>query len=78
MYFKSVEDANIHHTNMAIKNEEFYLVYQPKYDTYTEEIKGCEALIRWKRQDGTDRHAGAIHRVVREEWTDHLTLKLVD
>ncbi len=54
MYFKSVEDANIlAHMNMAIKHEEFYLVYQPKYDTYTEEIKGCEALIRWKRQDGT-------------------------
>ena len=54
MHHKSLEDAGIiAYMNTAIKNEEFYIVYQPKYDTYTESLRGCEALTRWKRQDGT-------------------------
>ncbi|MBO4310755.1 MAG: EAL domain-containing protein [Lachnospiraceae bacterium] len=31
----------------AIKNEEFVVYYQPKYDPKTNELKGVEALIRW-------------------------------
>jgi diguanylate cyclase (GGDEF)-like protein/PAS domain S-box-containing protein len=31
----------------AIQNEEFLLYYQPKVDTYSGEIIGAEALIRW-------------------------------
>lgn len=31
----------------AIENEEFMLFYQPKMDLRTDEIIGCEALIRW-------------------------------
>lgn len=31
----------------AIKNEEFKVFYQPKYDPKTKELKGAEALIRW-------------------------------
>ena len=54
MHQRSIEDASIiSYMNTAIKNEEFYLVFQPKYDTYTERLLGCEALTRWKRQDGT-------------------------
>lgn len=54
MHSRSLEDAGIiAYMNTAIKNEEFFLVYQPKYDTYTEKLLGCEALTRWKRQDGS-------------------------
>ncbi len=31
----------------AVKNEEFKVFYQPKYDPRTKELKGAEALIRW-------------------------------
>lgn len=31
----------------AVENQEFILHYQPKIDLNTEEIVGCEALIRW-------------------------------
>ncbi len=37
----------------AIKNNEFYIVYQPKVDLKTLNIAGAEALIRWKTSDGT-------------------------
>jgi diguanylate cyclase (GGDEF)-like protein/PAS domain S-box-containing protein len=32
----------------AVANGEFQLVYQPQVDAVTEEITGCEALLRWK------------------------------
>lgn len=32
----------------ALKNEEFYLEYQPQINTITHKITSCEALIRWK------------------------------
>jgi EAL domain-containing protein (putative c-di-GMP-specific phosphodiesterase class I)/GGDEF domain-containing protein len=31
----------------AIDNNEFFLVFQPKYDTYTKLVVGAEVLIRW-------------------------------
>jgi diguanylate cyclase (GGDEF)-like protein len=36
------------HINTAIKNNEFYLVYQPQYNAATSTIVGVEALVRWK------------------------------
>lgn len=36
----------------AMKNEEFFAVYQPKCDTFTEKIVGAEALARWKDRNG--------------------------
>jgi len=37
----------------AIDNEEFVLHYQPKFDGATQRLLGAEALLRWRRTDGT-------------------------
>lgn len=37
----------------ALKNNEFTVVYQPKYDPYTNRVVGAEALVRWRNPDGT-------------------------
>lgn len=34
---------------LALENEEFYLLYQPKVSIFDEKIKGVEALIRWNK-----------------------------
>ncbi len=36
----------------ALKNENFFMYYQPQYDTNTGKLRGVEALIRWKDDDG--------------------------
>ena len=36
----------------AIKNNEFYIVIQPKYNLESKKIVGGEALVRWKKHDG--------------------------
>ena len=36
----------------SLKNNEFEVWYQPKYDMNTNEIYGAEALIRWREKDG--------------------------
>ncbi|MEG0770899.1 MAG: GGDEF domain-containing phosphodiesterase, partial [Clostridia bacterium] len=38
---------------LALKNGEFKLFIQPKYDFTTEKIVGGEALVRWIKPDGT-------------------------
>ena len=37
----------------AVRDEEFVVYLQPKYNADTEKIAGAEALVRWKRPDGT-------------------------
>ncbi len=37
---------------IALKNHEISVWYQPKYDSHTKEIVGAEALARWKQKDG--------------------------
>lgn len=37
----------------ALKNGEFHVYYQPKHVTKSENLAGAEALVRWKRPDGT-------------------------
>lgn len=38
---------------VAIKNEEFLLYVQPKYDLMSEKLSAGEALVRWQTQDGS-------------------------
>jgi len=37
----------------ALDNKEFILFYQPIMDNASQTVKGFEALIRWKKKDGT-------------------------
>ncbi len=37
----------------AIEQHEFVIYYQPKVDILTEKVIGAEALVRWKKTDGT-------------------------
>ena len=37
----------------ALKNDEFEVWYQPKYDMRNKKICGAEALIRWRKKDGS-------------------------
>ena len=50
---RQVEDsALVGRMEEALAKGEFVAYYQPKYDTYTEEIVGAEALVRWVRPEG--------------------------
>ncbi len=37
----------------AYEKKEFVVFYQPKYDAVTKKLVGAEALVRWKKPDGT-------------------------
>ena len=37
----------------ALNNQEFIVYYQPKVDIITEKVIGAEALVRWKKMDGS-------------------------
>lgn len=41
------------HFEKAIENEEFEIWYQPKYSAHSRKLVGAEALVRWRRADGT-------------------------
>ena len=43
-------EAELHH---ALHGPELFLAYQPIFDISTQRINAVEALIRWKRPDGT-------------------------
>jgi diguanylate cyclase (GGDEF)-like protein len=42
-------EADLHH---AMTREEFFLEYQPVYDSFAERMVAVEALIRWRRPNG--------------------------
>lgn len=58
-YDKSLEQKRVRERMMeeefedAIENREFVVMYQPKYNVETEQIVGAEALVRWRKPDGT-------------------------
>ena len=37
----------------ALHDQEFVVYYQPKVDSVTEKVIGAEALVRWKKADGS-------------------------
>lgn len=37
----------------AYNRQEFILFYQPKFDAFTKKMNGAEALVRWRKEDGT-------------------------
>lgn len=37
----------------ALKSEKFFMYYQPQFDTNSEQLRGFEALIRWRDDDNT-------------------------
>ena len=37
----------------ALQNQEFVIWYQPKFDVHTERMVGAEALVRWRKLDGS-------------------------
>lgn len=49
-----VEEQQIEtHMGIALKNEEFKVVYQPKIYTKNEQLAGAEALVRWEQNGNT-------------------------
>ncbi len=36
----------------ALKNQNFFMYYQPQYDSATGDLRGVEALVRWREEDG--------------------------
>lgn len=53
-YAKVVEEKElVDYFDKAIENQEFELWYQPKYKSDDETVVGAEALVRWRKEDGT-------------------------
>ena len=50
--FKSGEDLD-EAINKAIKRKEFVAYYQPVMNLETGQLAGCEALMRWRKRDGS-------------------------
>ncbi|MGB0514354.1 MAG: putative bifunctional diguanylate cyclase/phosphodiesterase, partial [Wenzhouxiangellaceae bacterium] len=55
----------------ALDNEDFRLVYQPIVDLKTLELRGVEALLRWRHTDGNDVPPGDFIRVAEETGMVH-------
>lgn len=51
---KIIENRKIEDDFMySVKNNEFEVWYQPKYNMTTNKIYGAEALVRWRKKDGS-------------------------
>ena len=47
------EQELIRNAESAVENGEFFVMYQPIVDSHTKEIVSAEALIRWRKPDGS-------------------------
>lgn len=58
-YDKAIKENTFHdkeieaHMHDALNNKEFIVYYQPKYNSVTQKIVGAEALVRWRKANGT-------------------------
>ncbi|MEK4244848.1 EAL domain-containing protein [Psychrobacillus sp. FSL K6-2684] len=56
LYEKNLEEGYINKVRLesdirfGLENDEFFLVYQPKVNLFTNKVHGYEALIRWNRK----------------------------
>ena len=50
--FQASKNNIISSMELALKNKEFYVLYQPKYNLKTGLCVGAEALVRWKTASG--------------------------
>lgn len=50
---KQQSNFDIKHLNTALANDEFIFFYQPIISLVSGKIKSCEALLRWKKADGS-------------------------
>ncbi|MCR4924490.1 MAG: EAL domain-containing protein [Lachnospiraceae bacterium] len=48
-----LEQEIVKESESALINEEFYVMFQPIIDSHTREIVSAEALVRWKKKDGS-------------------------
>lgn len=53
--------------NEALENGEFVVWYQPKYDCKSDKLVAAEALVRWKKTDGTMVSPGAFIPLFEED-----------
>lgn len=53
--------------NKALENEEFVVWFQPKYDCKTDKLVAAEALVRWRKADGTMVPPGAFIPLFEED-----------
>lgn len=44
---EKIKNDIVHKMSSSLKNKEFVLYYQPKFDIITQKIVGAEALVRW-------------------------------
>ena len=51
---------------VAIDKKEFYLCFQPQYDANSKVLRGVEALIRWKTEDGMTINPGMFIPVAEQ------------
>lgn len=62
---KSIESS----MESALENREFLVYYQPKVDLATDKIACSEALVRWRKQDGTIISPGSFIPVFEKNYT---------